>query len=145
MSSPALVPAASTFLVDLLIHKFCGQSIRYVDQNTALSFVAVEWIAGVTLDQQHIDKPFTHQEFAIVVSHAPRRFITRIIVKTSTLQCKVRRKSAQQQPGTQQYRLSRHVAFMELPIMQMLPSYGESCLRPRIATPAFQTRTSYDR
>ena len=95
--------------------------------------MAVEWIAGVTPDLQHIDKPFTHQKFAIVVSYTPRRFIPRIIVKTSTLQCKVRGHRAQQQPGTQQYRLSRHDDVIELPIMQMLPNYGESCLGPETA------------
>lgn len=41
--------------------------IRYMDHDTALSFVAVEWVQGGTLDDQHRDRPFTYQEVQIVV------------------------------------------------------------------------------
>lgn len=44
--------------------------IRYMDHDTALSFVAVEWVEGGTLDQQRRRTQFTHQEVETVVHDA---------------------------------------------------------------------------
>lgn len=41
--------------------------VRYIDHDTALTFVAVELVEGGNLEEQHTVKPFTNREVEIVV------------------------------------------------------------------------------
>ena len=58
--------------IEILIHTHLlirgkASIVRYIDHDTALTFVAVEWVEGGNLEEQHSVRPLTHREVEIMV------------------------------------------------------------------------------